>query len=146
MPGGRPTKYCAQVVDEICNRMSLGESLIKICKDEHLPTRETIRAWITEKPEFSARYAKAREDQQDYYAEEILEIANDESRDVPLENGKGGYSSNMTAVQRDRLRVDSLKWIMSKVAPKKYGDKIQQEITGKDGEMLIPSIVVTIEK
>lgn len=147
MPGGRPSKYTEQVADEICNRLSLGESLIKICKDEHMPHRDSVRQWLIDRPEFSAKYARAREDQQDFYQEEILEIADDGRNDWMTKNfaGEETLVVNNEAVQRSRLRVDTRKWIMSKLSPKKYGDKIQQEISGKDGEPLLPSITINLK-
>ena len=54
MPAGRPSSYNKQTCDEICNRLSLGESLRTICKSEHMPDITTILDWISKHPEFSS--------------------------------------------------------------------------------------------
>lgn len=153
MPVGRPSIYSEQIAAEICNRIALGESLIKICKDDHMPNRDTVRMWVIEKSDFSVKYARAREDQQDSYSEEILEIADDRSCDVVYEEilSEGKVikripHSDNTAVQRHKLMVDSRKWIMSKLLPKKYGDKITQELTGVDGGPAILQIITKTAK
>lgn len=93
----------------ICERMAKGESLRSICRDEGMPAESTVRFWaIEDKDGFAAQYARAREAQMEALAEDIVEIADDKTGDP----------------QRDRLRVDSRKWIMSKIAPKRYGDRI----------------------
>jgi hypothetical protein len=70
---------------------------------------------------------RAREEQADYFAEEILEIADDATNDWmerrDREGNNIGWQENGEAMQRSRLRVDARKWLMSKMAPKKYGEK-----------------------
>ena len=80
--------------------------------------------------------------QADYYAEEIIEISDDSSGDeLTDEDGKTRINSEF--VNRSRLRVDTRKWLMARMAPKKYGDKITQEVTGADGTPLVPIINLT---
>jgi len=112
---GRPTLYNDAVTNEICSRLSSGDSLITICKDKHMPVIETVRTWLgqEDKQDFTVRYARARQEQADHYADEMLAIARDEPD-----------------VNRARLQIDTRKWIASKLKPKKYGDKITQEHTG----------------
>jgi len=144
MPTGRPSSYSEEIADEICNRLALGESLIQMCKDEHLPSRETVRTWIIAFPSFSAKYARAREEQQEHHAEEILAIADDSSNDWmdrEMDNGRIERVVDHENIQRARLRVDTRKWIMSKLAPKKYGEKITQEHTGPEGGPAILQVV-----
>ena len=146
MPGGRPSSYNKQTCDEICNRLALGESLRTICKSEHLPNISTILDWISKHSEFSEQYARAREQQQEFYAEEILDIADDGQNDYMERLNKNGEIEmvvNHENIQRSRLRVDTRKWIMSKLAPKKYGDKVQQEISGKDGGELTVNVNIS---
>ena len=126
--------------------MALGESLRTICKSEHLPNISTILDWISKHSEFSEQYARAREQQQEFYAEEILDIADDGQNDYMERLNKNGEIEmvvNHENIQRSRLRVDTRKWIMSKLAPKKYGDKVQQEISGKDGGELIVNVNIS---
>jgi hypothetical protein len=110
-------KYTEKLADEICERLSLGESLRAICEDAHMPTETAVRKWaVNDVNGFSSRYTSAREAQADHYAEEIVTIA-DTAEDANLA----------------RLRVDARKWFASKVAPKRYGDKITQQLTGPEG-------------
>lgn len=79
-----------------------------------MPAESTVRGWALDDREgFSAQYTRARELQMDALGEDVLEI-----------------SDNDGDPQRDRLRVDTRKWLMSKIAPKRFGDKIQQEHSG----------------
>jgi len=124
----RPSEYSPEVVDAICDRMVDGQGLLKICADEGMPGRVTVYRWLASNPEFRKRFAEAREALMDFYAEQILSIAFDESGDVILDQGKDGKTSavaNHAKVQRDRLKVDTLKWIASRLFPKRYGDKME---------------------
>ena len=108
---GRPTIFSQEIADEICSRISKGETLRTIiASSDHLPGRTTIYSWIESNEAFRNQYSRARAEQADYYAELIV----DES-----------YSSHDAGI--GRLRVDALKWAASKMAPKKYGEKIEIE-------------------
>lgn len=150
---GRPSKHTEEVALEICRRIADGESLRQICLLDHMPERATIMRWLQAHPEFREQYARARELQADYWAEEILDIAHDGRNDWEVREcertGKERIVINNEAVQRSRLRVDTLKWIMSKQAPKKYGDKIEVENTGKGAEIglvITPEILKSLQQ
>ena len=81
---------------------------------------------------FASQYARAREDQAEFYLDEIIAIS-DESAQDKIANEDGTERTDSEAIQRSKLKVDTRKWVMSKLAPKKYGDKIQQEIVGANG-------------
>ena len=135
---GRPTDYTIDRAIEICARLATGEALTAICRDESMPNVATVYRWIESHDEFRDMYARSREDQADTLADEILEIADDGRNDwmmrATAEDGKeAGMVLNAEHIQRSRLRVDARKWIAAKLKPKKYGEKIAQEITGKDG-------------
>src|SRR5690606_31084702 len=111
------------VADQICERIACGESLRRICLDETMPALSTVFRWLYANEVFRDQYSRAREAQQEYLALEILEIADDGSNDTYIdEEGKPRVDHDV--IQRSRLRVDTRKWIMSKMAPKKYGDKV----------------------
>jgi hypothetical protein len=96
--------------------------------------------------EFRDQYASAREAQADYYAEEIIEISDDGTNDWMERQRTDGSTEeveNKEVLARSRLRVDTRKWLMARMAPKKYGDKITQEVTGADGAPLVPIINLT---
>jgi hypothetical protein len=72
-------------------------------------------------------------------AEEILEIADDGTNDT-YKDDNGNERTDQEVIGRSRLRVDARKWLLAKMLPKKYGDKIQQEVSGPDGEPLVVEI------
>lgn len=131
----RQSEYTQEVADAICERLSDGESLRAICRDEDMPAQSTVFKWLSERPAFSEQYARAREAQAVHMADEILSIADEEC--TMIKRSKHGGSEkeaddedmvevvfDPTAVARNRLRVDARKWLASKMAPKKYGDKL----------------------
>lgn len=134
---GRPSLYTPEIAAEICKRMSDGESLRQVCRDEHMPHESTVRLWHVEDREgFSTQYARAREAQADRWAEEIIEIADDSTNDwMQIENARGRIIDvpDQEVLQRSKLRVDTRKWLMSKLLPKRFGDKVQAEMTGEGG-------------
>ncbi len=135
------SKYTRALDDKICMMLATGNSLVSVCQQVGIDY-STVKRWLASKPEFCARYARAREDQADYLADEIIAIADDGSRDYK-ESAEGVALVDHDHIARSRLRVDARKWAASKLAPKKYGDKIQAEHTGKDGAPLIPSQILT---
>lgn len=120
---GRPSDYGPEIAALICSRLADGNSLRTICKADDMPDARTVYRWLESHEEFRQQYARAREDQADALAEEILEIADDSAADyVETDDGP---RLNSEHVQRSRLRVDARKWLASKMAPKKYGDKLE---------------------
>jgi hypothetical protein len=104
---GRPSEFTPETANTICERIADGESLRKICADEVMPSRPTVRLWLSQQPAFLAQYTHAREEQADVYAERIVDEA-EAATDAAI----------------GRLRMDALKWAASKLAPKRYGDKL----------------------
>ena len=138
---GRPTKYSKPIVDEILHRIVAGESLNKILKDDHLPCMSTVFSWLTDdtKPEFLDKYNKAKELQAEYYADELIDIADDAANDYQdkvLASGEVVTVVNSEHIQRSRLRVDTRKWVAAKLLPKRYGDKQEVEVTTGPSEQL----------
>lgn len=133
---GRPSIYTHELALEICKRLSAGESLRVICFDEDMPNASTVHAWVLEDKEgFSKKYARARSIQAENMFDEILEIADDGSNDfMTITKGDRMYNiEDKEVTNRSRLRVDSRKWYLSKVLPKKFGDKM--DVTS-DGEAI----------
>ena len=135
---GRPTDYSPELIAIICNRIADGESLRRICRDEAMPDRVTVWRWLDLYPEFSNQYARAREMQAEFYAEEMLEIS-----DTPLKGTKTVTKANGVEVtegdmiEHRRLQIDTRKWIAARMAPKKYGDPgkmISAEIDREDSK------------
>lgn len=117
--------YTIEIGNSICERMAEGESLTQICKGDDMPNRVTVYRWLEGNKDFREQYARAREAMMDFYADLIREIAFDESGDIVIEQegGKSKAVANHAKVQRDRLKVDTLKWTMSKLFGRQYGDK-----------------------
>jgi len=138
-PIGRPCSYTKAVADEICARLASGETILQMCKkNAHLPSERTVYMWLfdEDKAEFLQKYEKARAVQAERMAEELADIADDGKNDYMERlsaNGEdvGGWAVNGEHIQRSRLRVDTRKWIAARLLPKKYGDRIQNEHSGK---------------
>lgn len=130
---GRPTKYCQEMADLICERVAthdVGLDRLYEMYDD-MPHRVNINIWRRKYPEFRSKYAQAKREQIEFITEEILEIADDARNDWMEsidDSGKASYKINGEHVQRSRLRIDTRKWLASKLAPKIYGDKIPEQI------------------
>lgn len=125
---GRMTEYSSDLADAICELIADGKSIRTICKAEEMPSMSTIFKWLASQPKFSEQYAHAKEVQAEGFAEDLIEICDDTSNDVSGELDM----PNGVAVQRAKLRVDTRKWIASKLLAKKYGDKMAVEHTVDD--------------
>lgn len=122
--GGRPSVFDQKVCDEICLRLVEGESLRRICQDEKMPHIGTVLRWVGENTKLREQYTRARELQAEVYADEITQIADDGQNDTYTDD-EGNVKTDHDVIARSRLRVDSRKWIVSKLLPKKYGDKLE---------------------
>lgn len=135
---GRPGIFTQELAAFICEQIADGKSLRSICEAADMPNRGTIFRWLAESEAgdkiFSNQYAHARQVQADVLFEEILEIADEEVTMIKRSKHQPGPSEDEdaevevvfdpTAVQRNRLRVDSRKWMAGKLRPKVYGDKL----------------------
>lgn len=135
MPAGRPTDYTSELGDEICRRIASPMSLSKVCQAADMPGMSAVFAWLRKYPEFTEQYQRAIEERTEAQAEEILDISDDSSIDP----------------KRARLMVDTRKWLMSKMKPKKYGEKVTTELTGADGAPVqyvvrMPEVVSSVDE
>lgn len=132
---GRPTDYTPDLVEKICSVIATSsEGLAKLhTKYDWFPSKETIFRWKRQYKDFCDRYAQAKRDQAEYLIEEIIEISDFSALDVKI-NDNGGLSVDTEILGRSRLRVDTRKWLASKLIPKLYGDKVQNEHSGPDGK------------
>lgn len=118
---GRPSKYTKAVAERLCAELAKGKSLRRICReDDSLPAEVTVRQWAAEdRNGFYAHYTRARDIGLDAMADQVVDIAD------------GAEADQDTDIARDRLRFDARRWYLSKMAPKRYGDKVA--LTGEDG-------------
>ena len=129
---GRPTDYTKDMADKICEKIANGRSLRSICAEDGMPPMKTIYRWLEANEEFRHQYARARDKQADYFAEEIIEIAD-------------SAEAESAAVSKAKLQIDARKWAASKIAPKKYGDKQEIDVKSSDGSMR-PSVRLDAEE
>jgi hypothetical protein len=127
-PRGGQTIYTREIADEICKLMSEGATLNQICRRPGMPSRPTVLNWALEDRDgFSDRYARARDHLIDHWADEAMDIADDSSNDFierEQQNGDSKVVANREAIERSRLRVDTRKWMLTKLKPQRYGDKV----------------------
>lgn len=126
---GRPTIKTPEICAAICELVAQGKSQRQIADIEGMPTKETIRAWLVSDPEFSAQNARAKQIAAEHMAEEIMEISDDGRNDVFVDADGNEHVDN-DVIQRSKLRVDTRKWLLAKLLPKKYGEKIEHEVNG----------------
>jgi len=125
---GRPTKFNQQTADLICMMLSEGMSLRQILKADTvgaLPAQSTVYEWLIRHPLFAEQYARAREEQADTNADEILDIADE----MPPEytDKEGRTSLDATYINWQKNRIEARKWTAAKLRPKKYGDRVALE-------------------
>lgn len=114
---GRPTDYSPELADLICARLADGKSLRRLCLPEDMPDRESVRQWLIKYPEFSAKYAQAREDQAEFHHDEMDEI-------------EGDVRSGLLSPQAGNVILGNKRWRMEKLKPKAYGQKLELDHTG----------------
>ena len=123
----RPPSTNPALTPEILNRMLEKGSLRAALRDPPDPTWPSINTflrWVLADPDIAKQYAEAREVLWARWADEIVDIADDSKHDlIHDENGK--VKADWEVVNRSRLRVDTRKWLLSKLKPGEYGDKIK---------------------
>ena len=133
-PRGRPTVYDEAQATECLARMSAGQTLREICRDDHMPSESTVREWVLDdRNGFAARHARARELQLEAWADEINEIGDDATNDWMDRQCRDGSTERVLDnehVQRSKLRIDTKKWLLARLLPKRYGDRTAIEHSG----------------
>jgi hypothetical protein len=130
---GRPTDYSLELASKICELIADGNPLRRICKREDMPSAASVYLWLSRYKDFSDMYARAREDQADALADEIVEIADEQPELVPMYDKDGQLveikiDTAFMAWQKNRM--DARKWTASKLKPRKWGDR--QIVAGDD--------------
>lgn len=129
---GRPSKYTNKLADKICQMIAQGQSVRSICAKKDMISMQTFFRWLRENDKFREQYARACEERSYMHAEDIIEIADNATNDYMEKLEGDGYIFNSENVQRSRLRIDTRKWLMSKLNPKVYGDKLDMTTNGND--------------
>jgi hypothetical protein len=122
---GRPSKYTKALIEEVCERLSKGEPLAAICRDEHMPGLRTIYDWMEGNAEVSASIAHAREIGEEALLSGCLDIAYEPTEKTQFGTYDGGH------IQDKKLRIDTTLKLLAKWNPKKWGDKVDVTSDGK---------------
>lgn len=145
---GRPSKFTPELVCKVLDLIRHGESERAIFNREEMPNwsqwclykEKQFNSELSPDSIFPGQYQQAKADGLKEWESKIQAIAHDDTRDY-LENEKGRMVGNTTAVLRDRLKIDTYKWLMAKMQPKVYGESIKQELSGpNDGPIPMISI------
>ncbi len=131
-------KQIEETFETICERIEEGESVTTIMKDSTMPSKKTFFKWLDQDEEKVNRYARAKEIYAHKMFEDIILISDGTGDDVLIDE-EGKENINYSIIQRDKLRSDNRKWVLSKLNPKKYGDKI--DVTSKDNELKPTTII-----
>lgn len=119
----RPSEYTQETAEAICIRLASGESLSAVCRDPEMPDKTTVLRWLARVEPFRTQYASAKEESAEAIAEEYFDILDE----MPPAKADGSLDS--AAVAWAKNRADGRKWYLSKIMPKKYGDKVQTDST-----------------
>ena len=123
--GGRPSKYGRELAEEIIQRLSEGEPLRQICRDNHMPEWRTIYDWMYRDPELAAAIARAREIGYDKMAEEVLQIADTPMMgQVQTIDDKGSTVRTEDMLGHRKLQIETRLKLLAKWNPKKYGERV----------------------
>jgi hypothetical protein len=119
---GRPSDYTDEIAAHVCEFLAEGKSLRWICEQDGMPSRSSVLRWLRANANFQAAYRVAREYGAETLADEIVDLATQpmRSEDAPVA----------------RFRLDAIKWAPSKLSPRRWGDKIQAELSGPGGAPL----------
>lgn len=121
----RPTtEKIRKQIEAVCERISQGETLTGICREKGQPSRETVLTHVLHDAELAALYARARSSQADALFEKIVQMAE---------------NTRPEDANANRVKIDALKWVASKLAPRRYGDRLELEHSGEQ-----PNVVVRI--
>lgn len=131
---GRQVPFSQSICDAICERLVEGQSLRSICEVDGMPHVATVMRWLADprKKDFREQYARAREMQMDMYADELavlhekawIPVLDDTGMPVLDVESRPYMVVDKSSAAVVKLEADNKKWLMSKIAPKKYGDKL----------------------
>ena len=120
---GRPSLYTPELAQKICERIAAGEPIYLICKENGMPSRDSVDRWQSQHPDFAANCARAKRDRADLMAKK--------HHDVVDKVMVGELPPDVA-----RVALSGLEWQAKVMNPKAYGNKVETEISGKDGGAL----------
>lgn len=120
-------QYSLEIANDICERVANGETL-QVIADFYNVSIGTILNWVTKKDN-ADNYARAREAASDLFESKIIERI---------------QTVTSESAAADRVAIDALKWVAARRSPKKYGDKVTQEVTGIDGQPIQHAVEIKV--
>jgi hypothetical protein len=126
-------KQIEDTFNDILSEIEQGNSLISILRRKEFPSTATFYQWLEADEDKAKRYVRACEIRADVIFEDIIDIADHSDEDHTPFTGAN-------VVQRDRLKIDARKWIVAKLHPKKYSDRVYQDITTHQEQPLFPDV------
>jgi hypothetical protein len=131
----RPTIQTPEIIDLICNRLSEGKPLAQICRSKGMPGLRTVYDWMEAQPDISACIARARDVGEEVISADCLRIADRPKKGVETVTKSDGSSETRCGdmLGHRKLQIDTRLKLLAKWNPKKWGERITQELTGKDG-------------
>jgi hypothetical protein len=122
-------EYSEEMVEKVCDAIASPKSLTAVCKNAWAPNKKTFLRWVEKYPTVRAAYEQAIRDREERLFEEVIEIA-DSGRDPA----------------KTRVQVDARKWVLARMNPKKYGDRMTNELTGAGGGPIESNMTITFVK
>jgi len=115
--------YSEDLMQEICDTIACSPLKIDLIlkSQKHFPGRDLFYRWINKYPIAREMYAVAKQTQIDFFVENMIDISEDESRDII--HDMNGQKSNSAAIARDKLKIDTIKWMAERLQPKKWGSR-----------------------
>ena len=142
---GRPSKYSKALVEEICERIALGESLRRICADPEMPTLKTLYNWHKRediKAELLQRFLGARAFQSLVMDGDMQDVADDGRGDI-TEDEDGEEVVDREHIQRSKLRCDVMWRRMKCMNPEMFAEKLN---VAHEGEVALVDRAAVLEE
>lgn len=138
-PGGRPTEYNDEIAGLVCQGLAEGKSLRKVCEAEEMPDKATVFRWLTKHKEFCDQYEKAKIESAECKREDVEELGDEAIEAIHTVEDPKRAGALATAY---KLKADNIKWIMARMKPKKYGDKLDVTSDGK----VLPTPIISVNR
>jgi hypothetical protein len=133
----RPSEFTKEVGDKVCQQIANGLSMRSVCAPDEMPDMSTVFRWLRTDEEFCKQYARATEERTEAQNEMLLELG-DEAQELAQNVDPKAANAVVSAV---KLKADNLKWVMSKMKPKKYGDKLDLTSGGEK----LPQPIINVQ-
>jgi hypothetical protein len=144
---GRPSSYTPEIGARVCELIESGQSLLDIESRDDMPSHPTVAKWLADFPDFAAGYARARRIYIDRMGDEILAIS-DDARNDWMDRQQGEDTVRVVDhehVTRSKLRVDTRKWVLSKLRPDQYGDRVAHQMLDEHGKPAKAGITIIVD-